>query len=259
MGEPLYRRHGRGITPTPLGKQLLRLALQLDAVLLDAEALRSDVQGLMQGSLLLVASQTNAESLLLRAVALFQKRYPAVAVRLQSGNSEEARRRVDVADLAFVEDAVLADKAQGVVAKTLMETDIRVLLNAEHPLNQRPAGAPLALQEIAVFPIVWREPGSGTRERGEAAFREAGLEPEIRYEFSGSTAVREAVRCGLGVGFVSALATVPPDLCSRPLLPSIVQALSVIYQGPLSRSGDAFLQVLEEMMQGVVGLSGGRP
>jgi len=248
MGEPLYRRHGRGITPTPLGTQLLRLALQLDAVLVDAEALRSDIQGLIQGSLLLVASQTNAESLLLRAVALFQKRYPAVAVRLQSGNSEEARRRLDVADLAFVEDAILPDRTHGVTAKILLETDIRILLNPAHPLNDRPPEESVTLSELGTVPIVWREPGSGTRERVEAAFRAAGIEPEIRYEFSGSTAVREAVRCGLGVGFVSALATVPPDLCSRPLAPRIVQVLSVIYQEPVSRAGAAFLEVLEEMM-----------
>jgi len=249
LGEPLYRRHGRGITPTPLGKQLLRLALQMDTVLEDAEALRSDIQGLMRGSLLLAASQTNAEFLLLPAIALFQKRYPAITVRLHSGNSEEARRRVDVADLVFVEDAALAARDAGLVVKSLIETDIRLLLNADHPLNQRALHEPVRLDELASEPVVWREPGSGTRERVETAFREAGLEPEIRYEFSGSAAVREAVRWGLGVGFVSALATTPPDLCSRALAPAIVQELSVIYQKPLSRPGDGFLNVLSEVVR----------
>ena len=249
LGEPLYRRHGRGVTPTALGKRLLRIASQIEAALTDAEVLRTDVQGLMQGSLLLAASQTNAEFLLLRAMAVFQKRYPMITVRLQSANSEEARRRVDVADLAFVEDAVLPESVPGLKGKTLIETDIRILLNADHPLAQRPEDEPVALSELAGVSVVWREPGSGTRDRVEVAFRQAGLEPEIRYEFSAGAAVREAVRCGLGVGFVSALSATPPDLCTRPVVPRIVQSLSVIYQGPLSRPGEAFLAVLEDMMR----------
>ncbi|WP_298135064.1 LysR substrate-binding domain-containing protein [Acidiferrobacter sp.] len=249
LGEPLYRRHGRGVTPTALGKRLLRIASQIEGALADAETLRTDVQGLMQGSLLLVASQTNAEILLLRAMAIFQKRYPMITVRLQSGNSEEARRRIDVADLAFVEDAVVPESVPGITGKTLIETDIHILLNADHPLAQRPADEPVAIGELDGVSVVWREPGSGTRERVEVAFRQVGLEPEIRYEFSAGAAVREAVRCGLGVGFVSALSAMPADLCTRPVTPRIVQALSVIYQGPLSRPGEAFLMVLEDMIR----------
>ncbi|WP_461283677.1 LysR substrate-binding domain-containing protein [Acidiferrobacter sp.] len=258
LGEPLYRRHGRGVTPTSLGKRLLRVASQIESALVDAETLQTDVQGLMQGSLLLVASQTNAEFLLLRAMAVFQKRYPMIAVRLQSGNSEEARKRLDVADLAFVEDAVVAQASHGLKGQTLIETDIRVLLSVDHPLAQRPEHEPVALAELAGVSVVWREPGSGTRDRVEAAFRQAGLEPEIRYEFSAGAAVREAVRCGLGVGFVSAVSVTPPDLCTRPVAPRIVQVLSVIYQGPLSRPGEAFLTVLDEMMRaGVYNVAGG--
>ncbi len=131
----------------------------------------------------------------------------------------------------------------------MIETDIRILLNADHPLAQRPPDEPVALHELAGVSVVWREPGSGTRDRVEVAFRQAGLEPEIRYEFSAGAAVREAVRCGLGVGFVSALSATPADLCTRPVSPRIVQTLSVIYQGPLSRPGEAFLGVLEDMMR----------
>ncbi len=258
LGEPLYRRHGRGVTPTPLGKRLLRVASQIESALADAETLQTDVQGLLQGSLLLVASQTNAEFLLLRAMAVFQKRYPMIAVRLQSGNSEEARKRLDVADLAFVEDAVVAGSGHGLKGQTLIETDIRILLSVNHPLAQRPEHEPVALAELSGVSVVWREPGSGTRDRVEVAFRQAGLEPEIRYEFSAGAAVREAVRCGLGVGFVSALSVTPPDLCTRAVAPRIVQVLSVVYQGPLSRPGEAFLTVLDEMMRaGVYNVAGG--
>ncbi len=248
LGEPLYRRHGRGITATPIGRDLLRLALQLEGVLADAEGLRRDAQGFQQGSLLLAASQTNAEFLLLPAIARFQKLYPGITVRLHSGNSEEARARLDVADLVFVEDAPLAARDRGVGARLLVTTDIRLLLHPRHPLAADGPEAAVALAALAGEAVVWREPGSGTRERVEAAFREAGLVPEVRYEFSGTAAVRAAVRCGLGVGFVSALAETPPDLRSRPLLPAIRQELSVIHQGPMSRSGTAFLRVLDEVL-----------
>lgn len=248
LGEPIYRRHGRGVTLTAAGKRLLRLAHQLDSLLDDADVLRSDIQGLVEGSLVLAASQTNAEFVLLRGIAAFQKRYPGVTVRLYSGNSEDARRQIDVADLVFVEDTASVPVSVSVETRLLLDTQIDLLLDPSHPLTQRSMDVPILLSDVAHEPIVWRELGSGTRERVEAAFRDAHVRPEIRYEFSGSAAVREAVRCGLGVGFVSAMAPLGSDLCTRALSPPIDQQLSVMYQRPLSRAGCAFLSLLDELL-----------
>ncbi|MDA8389663.1 MAG: LysR substrate-binding domain-containing protein [Gammaproteobacteria bacterium] len=247
FGEPLYRRHGRGITLTPAGSRLLRLAQQFDAVLGEAEALRSDIQGLLQGSLVIAASQTNAEFLLVRALAAFQRTYPGVSVRLHAGNSEQARQRMDVADLVFVEDSPAANPSESLVSAPLKDSEIQLLLDPAHPLNQRPPAERIPLTELAQQSLVWREPGSGMRDRVERAFHEAGMAPEVLYEFSGAAAVREAVRWGLGLGFVSALAPTPPDLCARGLMPPIVQQLSVLYQKPLSRTGEEFLGQLKSL------------
>ncbi len=247
FGEPLYRRHGRGITLTPAGSRLLRLAQQFEAVLGEAEALRSDIQGFLQGSLVIAASQTNAEFLLVRALAAFQRAYPGVSVRLHAGNSEQARQRMGVADLVFVEDSSMGNASDDLVSTPLMESEIQLLLHPDHPLNRRPPAERIALAELAGQPLVWREPGSGMRDRVESAFRGAGMAPEVLYEFSGATAVREAVRWGLGLGFVSALAPTPPDLCVRGLMPPIVQQLSVVYQKPLSRTGEEFLVQMQSL------------
>ncbi len=247
FGEPLYRRHGRGITLTPAGSRLLRLAQQFETVLSEAESLRADINGLLQGSLIIAASQTNAEFLLVQALAAFQRAYPGVSVRLHAGNSEQARRRLDVADLVFVEDDPGGDTAEGLVSMPLLESEVQLLLPPGHALNERPLAERIPLRDLAREPLVWREPGSGMRDRVESAFREAGIVPAVRYEFSGAAAVREAVRWGLGLGFVSALASPPPDLCGRGLMPPVVQQLSVLYQKPLSRTGEEFLGHLKSL------------
>src|SRR3546814_5187228 len=48
-----------------------------------------------------------------------------------------------------------------------------------------------------------REPGSGVRQLVERAFGSAGLAPSIGLELAGVEGVKQAVRAGLGIGFVS--------------------------------------------------------
>ena len=112
MGEPLYRRTRRGVTPTPTGMHLLRLAEQIEATLDEAEAVRGDMRGLLRGSLSLIASHSNAESILPRVIVAFRARYPGISVRLVTTNSRQAKATRDQADLVFVEDEAVFPAAE---------------------------------------------------------------------------------------------------------------------------------------------------
>jgi DNA-binding transcriptional LysR family regulator len=79
-----------------------------------------------------------------------------------------------------------------------------------------PRDGPLArrrsarLEELAQHRLILREQGSVTRREVERALREAGLSPLRPMEVESRESVREAVACGLGIGFVSR-AELAPD------------------------------------------------
>ena len=248
VGEPLYRRNRRGIEPSETGLWLLRIAEQIEAALAEARALRGDTRELLRGSLALVASHSNAETLLPRAIADFRARYPGVALRLVTTNSRRAISMRDQADLIFVEDDAALSGATDWTQETLVETEIVALVPDRHPWLGR--SEPLSLSSLAEETLVWREEGSGIRNHVMQAFQKQGIYPEIRYELSGLAAVRDAVRCGLGVGFVSALnsAGQRPGIATLTTTPVIRHKLSVLHRRAPSHSAKAFLALLQHMV-----------
>lgn len=248
VGEPLYRRARHGIAPTPMGLSLLRIAEQIEAALEDARALCTDTEGLLRGSLALIASHSNAETLLPRAIASFRRLYSAVSVRLITTNSRAAKEMRDQADLIFVEDDVPLAGVSDWLQETLVETEIVLLVPAGHRWLQEQKPVPLGA--LAEESLVWREEGSGIREHALRALKAEGFYPDIRYELSGLAAIRDAVRCGLGVSFVSALndAGQQPGLATLATTPVIRHKLSVLHRRTPSHSAKAFLALLRDKM-----------
>src|SRR5690606_38787721 len=62
-----------------------------------------------------------------------------------------------------------------------------------------------------------RESGSGVRRQVTDAFSAAGLGMRIAIELAGVEGVKEGVRAGLGIGFVSAMAVLHGDPTLVPL------------------------------------------
>ena len=76
-----------------------------------------------------------------------------------------------------------------------------------HPLAAQ-ALAPDARVSVAAlgdYPLVLREAGSGVRQVVERAFAQADVPMRIALEIAGVEGVKEAVRAGMGIGFVSAM------------------------------------------------------
>ncbi|MBU2781437.1 LysR family transcriptional regulator, partial [Acidithiobacillus caldus] len=100
--------------------------------------------------------------------------------------------------------------------------------------------------------IVWREEGSGIREHALNALHQQGIFPEVHYALSGLSAVRDAVRYGLGVAFASALVSPhqQQDLAVIRLCPAIPHTLSMVYRTPGSTALEAFVHKTHELLMG---------
>jgi len=246
--EPLYQRTTHGIEPTLVGRKLQRIGEGIEALMQEARWLRQHTRELILGNLKVFASHTSAEFLLPRLISAFHRDYPAVNVELTTMNSREAWARHNDADLIFVEDTLDTLKLPAEWRQdVLVETEIVLLAPPDHPLAQRGSAG---LEELLEETIVWREEGSGIREHVLQALQKVGVHPEIHYALNGLAAVREAVRCGLGVAFASALASpeLRPDLAVVRLQPSIPHTLSVVHRCHGSTALQAFVRKTRELL-----------
>lgn len=119
---------------------------------------------------------------------------------------------------------------------------------AMHRLESRPVLAEVTLADIAQYPVVMREAGSGVRNQVVQAFHAAGLEPRVALELAGVEGVLEGARAGLGIAFVSIMAmrSSDPALCAFSVAPPyrLNRHISVLvpHAHALSAAAQEFLQ-----------------
>ncbi|MCD0501835.1 LysR family transcriptional regulator [Bordetella petrii] len=245
FGEPLYRRSGHGIALTAAGERLAEQARQLRQAYNQALAAREAWRGLETGTLRLGASTTPASYLLPALVADFRRRFPSVNLNLSDGNTRQIVERLPTLDLAFIEGEVPTGLPADTAVHGWREDEVVAIARADHPLA-RPGRA--RLRDLADSVLVMREPGSGVRQLVERAFHDAGLAPAVGLELAGVEGVKQAVRAGLGIGFVSLMSMRHEDgtLAVIRLLPRpLTRRLSILVphaQAP-ARAAERFLEM----------------
>jgi DNA-binding transcriptional LysR family regulator len=207
FGEPLYRRDGRGIRLTPSGAQLAEYALKVRDAVRQAQAYRDALRGVARGTLRIGASTTIASYLLPYLIADFQRLYPEVEVQTAGGNTGDIVASLPALDIAMIEGPVGTDLPEGTGVRMWREDTVVAIVPRGHPLAERASacGANPALADVARYPLVMREEGSGVRQFVEQSFEAADLPMQVALNVAGVEGVKEAVRAGMGVGFVSAM------------------------------------------------------
>ncbi|WP_321871112.1 LysR family transcriptional regulator [Burkholderia ubonensis] len=205
FGEPLYQRDGRGIRLTPAGEQLAQYANALRDTFAQARAFRDAVRGLDAGTLRIGASTTPASYLLPYLIAAFQPTAPRVAIQTMSGNTSEVVAALPSLDIALIEGPPGEALPPGTAVHAWHEDEIVAIVPAGHPLAGPEHAGGVSLDALAAHPLVLREAGSGVRQLVERAFAHTGAPMRVALEIAGVEAVKEAVRAGMGVGFVSAM------------------------------------------------------
>lgn len=253
LGEPLYRRDGRGIRLTPSGVQLADYALKLRDTFRQAQAYRDALRGVARGTLRIGASTTIASYLLPYLIAEFQRRYPQVEVQTSGGNTGEIVGSLGSLDIAMIEGPVGSDLPEGTGVRMWREDEIVAIVPRGHPLAARAlrTRADPTLVEVGAYPVVMREEGSGVLQFLEQSFEAAGVTPQIALAVAGVEGVKEAVRAGMGVGFVSAMSMRHEDgaLVQLSIAPrALTRRFSILvpHEGAPSRVAAGFLALCTE-------------
>ncbi|WP_223691570.1 LysR family transcriptional regulator [Leifsonia poae] len=215
LGAELFQRARGGSTLTTAGESLLPLARRM---LADAESVRrelAELAGLRRGRVRLGATPTLCISLVAEVLSAFRAAHPGIELHL----SEQGSRRLldELAggelDLALITTSDATSAERFIVTPLLVEELVVISSAGAHPVT---AGATITLEEVARLPQIVFSSSYDLRSATDAAFRSAGLRPDVALEGAEMDAVLRFVERGLGVAIVPAMV-----LIDRPGLRSV--------------------------------------
>ena len=198
-GITLFRRGGRDVTLTDLGRALFEITRRHFATQSEAQALLAGAGGLVRGRL-----QVGADSpfSVIPLLATFSGRYPRAQTSVVFGNSDQVMaslmaRQIDVAMLP--KEKTIA-KADAVVVVPVRNDPLVVFVEGGHAWSRRRS---VYLSEFSEQTLILREPGSITRAVIEAELKRQDVSPRHVIEIGSREAVKEAVAAGMGIGVVN--------------------------------------------------------
>lgn len=206
VGAVLLDRPAREVTPTRAGALLYEHGRRI----MEAKrALREDLDRLLrrlEGPLPIGASTIPGEYLLAPLIGEFRSVHPGIEIKLLIRDSAEilAHVRNGGIELGFV-GARLAELSD--LHYQDFSGDRLVLVAPAH--GKWSQCAELGIDELCREPLVFREPGSGTRAAFERRLEQLGRGPgdlNIVAEMGSSSALKQAVLAGLGLAVLSHLA-----------------------------------------------------
>ncbi|MEW5910976.1 MAG: selenium metabolism-associated LysR family transcriptional regulator [Thermodesulfobacteriota bacterium] len=205
LGVRLFDRLGREILPTRSADLLYEYAQRILALVQEAQRAMDAFLGRLRGELVVGGSTIPGQWILPAFIGRFRLLHPEVKVTLKIGDTRQ-----------IVEQVLSGELEAGLVGATMEEErlsftplmDDYVCLAA---WPGHPYGDSLKAKDLGTVPLVFREPGSGTRMFLTKALKKAGLEVSdlnVAAEMGSTMAVVQAVRSQVGLGFVSRRAIV---------------------------------------------------
>lgn len=202
LGKRLLDRFGRKVVPTPQGELLYRYARQI--LSLRYEAMASLSGQVLRGELKIAASTLPGEYVLPKVIKELLSVRPELRIEVRVTDSQTVMglvERLEV-DLGVVGSRKATEKLS---FTPVFKDQVLLVVRSDHPF----AGRTINWQELSQEGVVTREPGSGTRKAFEDALRQKGINPyrlRVLAELGSTTAVKEAVKAGMGIGILSNLA-----------------------------------------------------
>lgn len=194
----LLERGGRSPRLTEAGRLLHARARELFGVERVAERELRELRGLKRGLLRVAASTTIATYMLPPVLGRFRVRHRGVEIRMSSANTRTVVKMLleSHVDVALVEGPVSHPRL-GV--KPWIQDELVVIAPPDHSLVHRRARA----EELADYPFLVREPGSGTRVVSQRALARRGIRLTNTMRVGSTEAIKQSVAAGLGIAIVS--------------------------------------------------------
>jgi DNA-binding transcriptional LysR family regulator len=198
VGLPLFEQIGKQTHLTDAGKIVHEHVRHILDSIANIEMEIADLQGLKTGMLRL-AVVTTAKYFAPRALGKFCERYPGVDVALKVTNRERLVDRLteNMDDLYIIGHPPELEHA---IFEPYLANPLVVLAPRTHPLAGQSNIEP---RQLADYPFIIRELGSGTRMATEDFFAQREIKLKIRMELGSNEAIKHAIDAGLGISVLS--------------------------------------------------------
>ncbi len=230
FGVKLIDRTKRTVTLTKAGEILFRYAkdfLSLKKETIDAIAA---FKGLQEGDITVGASNIPGVYILPGLLHIFKQQYNNIRFRLIIADSKEIIRKMEEGeiDIGFVGAKYETKKIE---YKKFLEDTIVMIAPPSFP-------GTINIKQLKNYPLIMREPGSGTRNHFESSLKKLKVDvlPELQIvaELTDTEAIKEAVKNGMGISYISKMAIVH-ELANNNLkclniegLPNIARSLYIV-------------------------------
>ncbi|MGW4123785.1 LysR family transcriptional regulator [Nocardia sp. NPDC004711] len=200
----LLDRRPTGSTLTEAGRKVVEYARPM---LSAAQAFGAGVAALRtpdRPRLHIAASKTIADHRMSQWLGVLRETHPEVTVALEVGNSRQVESwvRLGQADLGFVEGP---NPPIELDARILGTDDLVLVVGPDHPWARR--HAPVTVHELAATPLLWREPGSGTRATVWEVLTTDSDPARPAAELGSTAAILATARTGVAPAILSRLLT----------------------------------------------------
>ena len=198
----LFDRTGREVRLTKAGEVFLRYASKILSSRKDLLNALSEYSQGIRGELSMGASTTPGEYLLPKLMGHFKKEHPHFTLSLKIADTKEVAQLVLEGD---VEYGMIGGKLNHnfLHYEKYEEDEIIVVAPSGHPLTKKKKAD---LTDLLKEPWIIREEGSGTQMAVEKALRKKGMSLKqfnVVMEMGSTSAVKEGVKAGLGLAFIS--------------------------------------------------------
>ena len=197
-GTPLLERVSGRWLPTASGAIFHRRAVEMMALLEQAERDLADVGGRVSGHITLASTRTITDALLAEILHAFSGAHPDIRVDVKAGNREEAERWISNAEVDFGLVA-LPLGIKGLEIRPFATDDLVVVIAKEHALASCET---LEFADIAKEPFVSFERGSGVRALLEERLGERFAALDMRMQLNSNDALLSCVELGIGFTFL---------------------------------------------------------
>ncbi|WGL63348.1 LysR family transcriptional regulator [Pseudomonas sp. CW003PS] len=244
----LVERVARRCKPTAAGTVLLEHMTRIDsAVESTLQAMHHHAEGIA-GQITIGTGATACIHLLPQMLRDLRLRFPALDVRVGTGNTDEFVRAVEDnrLDLALVTLPVASKRLE--VTPILQDEFVAIFAEGSPLATQIPSPVLLAEQPLVLF-----ESGSSTRLLIDDWFVQAGLACKPIMQLGSIEAIKEMVAAGLGCSIVPRMAISAPHhrrgLSVQTLEPALTRSLAILLRQdkPLSRGLQQVIAALKAL------------
>ena len=227
-GRPLLKREKGAIELTPEGKVIFKYAKRIVKITEELEKRIKSMDEEVKPHLNVGTTTIYSRAIMPELLGSFQKAFPQVKIKLDTGSSEEMENTLHSGynDIVIVANPKISKKLHVI---PFLKEELVLITSKDHALSNKES---VSLREIKDYPLIIREEGSATRKVVLSALKSMRIAPSVLIEVKSTEFIKEWVSKGKGISVLvkrSILEDEKRRLKMIPLAPSLLLEISILF------------------------------